>query len=197
MPEENKATLRSLIKERLTNLTNKQKIAESIELATRLEAHPRFQRANCVVLYSALPDEPSTADLLHRWSNKKRLYLPIVRPGRLLEICRYTGDENMKCGSYGIMEPISKEKIDSLGMDDLIVVPGRAFDVNGHRLGRGGGYYDRLLADSAFAQAYKIGYAFGCQILAHLPFESWDIRMDDVLSSKINRATSYNLLRNS
>lgn len=57
---------------------------------------------------------------------------------------------------------------------DLIIVPGVAFDLSGHRLGMGGGYYDRLFARPEYIRAMRIGLAFGFQAVDYLPGEDWD-----------------------
>jgi 5-formyltetrahydrofolate cyclo-ligase len=67
---------------------------------------------------------------------------------------------------------------------DLIVVPGSAFSRDGHRLGRGGGLFDRLLADPA-AAAYKLGVCFDFQLLESIPIEPHDIVMDTVVTEEI------------
>jgi 5-formyltetrahydrofolate cyclo-ligase len=63
----------------------------------------------------------------------------------------------------------------------MILVPGRAFDRAGTRLGRGGGAYDRILAG---LQAPKIGVAFACQLVENLPREPHDVPMDAVVTSR-------------
>ena len=65
---------------------------------------------------------------------------------------------------------------------DAILVPGIAFDESGNRLGQGGGWYDRVLAEAP--RALKIGVAFECQIVAQLPRESHDVRMDFVITER-------------
>ena len=63
---------------------------------------------------------------------------------------------------------------------ELVVVPGMAFDKQGHRLGRGKGYYDRLLPK--LTNAYKLGVCFPYQYIEEVPTDEHDIRMDEVLT---------------
>ena len=89
----------------------------------------------------------------------------------------YTGIDNMRKGAFGILEPTGPElgDIASIG---LIIVPGVAFDLQNNRMGRGRGFYDRLLANS---KAFKIGAAYNCQLFSQIPTEQTDIPMDLVV----------------
>ena len=127
---------------------------QSANILTALEAHPAFRAANTVLLYHSLNDEVDTHEFIQKWSNKKRILLPVV-VGDDLELRVYTGPENMSiCGVYGIEEPTGEAFTDYAAID-FIVVPGVAFDAKGNRLGRGKGYYDRLLP--RIPTAYKAG----------------------------------------
>ena len=81
-------------------------------------------------------------------------------------------------GAYGITEP-DRERSERITIDriELIIVPGLAFDRELYRLGRGGGYYDRLLNGAA---AFKLGLALKEQMTERVPRENWDAKMDSV-----------------
>jgi 5-formyltetrahydrofolate cyclo-ligase len=66
-------------------------------------------------------------------------------------------------------------------MPDAVLVPGLGFDVNGGRLGRGGGFYDRLLAAGT---ACRVGVAFECQVVEALPLEPHDRRMEFIITEQ-------------
>lgn len=156
---------------------------ESQALAERLECHPRFREARRVLLFCSLPDEPDTLPILERWGEKKQLLLPVV-VGDDLEVRAYHGTASLRRGAFNILEPTGErldENRDPLTEHDLIVVPGVAFTADGCRLGRGRGYYDRLLLRPAFSRAYTLGYAFSFQLVESLPVESHDVRLDEVL----------------
>ena len=149
---------------------------QSANILTALEAHPAFRAANTVLLYHSLNDEVDTHEFIRKWSNKKRILLPVV-VGDDLELRIYTGPENMSiCGVYGIEEPTGEAFTDYAAID-FIVVPGVAFDAKGNRLGRGKGYYDRALTK---LQSYRIGVCFQFQLLPHIPVEATDLPMDEV-----------------
>lgn len=149
----------------------------SADILQLLENHPLFQQAGTVLLYHSLPDEVQTHDFVNRWTQEKRMILPVV-VGNELELRIYTGPQDMEVGSYGIAEPVGKEFTDYAAID-LAVIPGVAFDNSGRRLGRGKGYYDRLLPK---LQAPKLGICLPFQLVSEVPSESFDIRMDGLIT---------------
>ncbi len=152
---------------------------QSANILTALEAHPAFRAANTILLYHSLGDEVDTHTFIQKWNNKKRILLPVV-VGDDLELRIYTGPENMSiCSVYGIEEPTGEAFTDYAAID-FIVVPGVAFDAKGNRLGRGKGYYDRLLP--RIPTAYKAGICFPFQLVEEVPAESFDVRMDIIIT---------------
>ena len=146
---------------------------------TKLSRHPRLADAHTVLLYSALPDEVPTQPLLNRLSTEgKTVLLPRVVSDTDMELRRYTGSNDLEQGAYGIMEPTGELFIDYDNID-VAVVPGMAFDREGHRLGRGKGYYDRFL--TRLPHTYKIGVCFPFQLVDHVPADAHDILMDEVI----------------
>lgn len=143
-----------------------------------LEAHPAFKAATTILIYHSLPDEVSTHAFIEKWQKTKRLLLPVV-VGNDLEIRLYSGLDNLATGSYGISEPTGCRYSEYKNIE-LVIVPGVAFDLNGNRLGRGKGYYDRLLPQ--LSHSYKIGICFPYQIVKEVPAEPFDIRMDEILT---------------
>lgn len=142
-----------------------------------LEQHPHFQKAKTVLLYHSLPDEVNTHAFIERWSLQKQLLLPVVK-GDELELRFYKPSDELKVGSYHIMEP-EGDKLTDYSQIDLAVIPGVAFDAQGHRLGRGKGYYDRLLPQ---LNCFKIGICFPFQIVEEVPTDIYDVKMDEVIS---------------
>lgn len=151
---------------------------QSAEILAALEAHPAFRAASTVLLYHSLKDEVDTHAFIRKWSRKKRILLPVV-VGDDLELRIYTGPDDMAIGAYGIEEPIGELFTDYAAID-FIAVPGVAFDRSGNRLGRGKGYYDRLLP--RIPSAYKAGICFPFQLVEEVPAEAFDIRMDEVIT---------------
>ena len=173
-----KTDIRQEIRRRKAACSPGERAALSRDAAARLLEHPRWQTARTVLLYHALPDEVSTEALLFEARRQgKRVLLPVV-VGDDLELREYRGAGAMAEGAFHIQEPVG-EAVDDLSGLDLAVVPGVAFTRQGHRLGRGRGYYDRLL--SRISEVYKIGLCWPFQLVDDLPAEPHDIPMDAVV----------------
>lgn len=143
-----------------------------------LEENKLFQQANKIALYHALPGEVQTADLLEKWYEKKQLLLPVVK-GANLSLELYSGKNNLKTGCLGILEPISETE--NHIYPELIIVPGIAFDKQFNRLGRGKGYYDRLLADVSVP---CIGVCFHFQLFDQIPTDIHDRKMSIIITDQ-------------
>lgn len=118
-----------------------------------------------------------THSFIEKWSKKKDIILPVV-VGEELELRLYTGPQDLAIGAYGIAEPTGEVFTDYKSID-LAVIPGVAFDMAGHRLGRGKGYYDKLLPRIS---AFKIGICFPFQLIEEVPAESFDICMNTIIT---------------
>lgn len=146
-----------------------------------------WRSAGTVLLYHALADEVDTTLLLESALRQgKRVLLPKV-DGDDLTLHEYTGPQDLAIGAFGIMEPQTPvvepsgtvQPLNPIKVD-LAIVPGVAFDGCGHRLGRGKGYYDRLLP--RLDGCHKTGICFPFQRLEHVPYEEHDVVMDEVIS---------------
>lgn len=169
------------IRRKVKNLKSMLSIDDKIEAARAVfdavEKSPAFLLAERILMYHSLPDEVSTHEFLQKWHTKKRFFLPRVN-GVNLDILPYD-DTRLELGAFHIEEPTGDEltPIDEI---ELIIVPGVAFDRQGNRLGRGKGFYDRLLAGS---RASKIGVAYDFQIVEEIPAEPHDVKMDIVITN--------------
>ena len=152
----------------------------SKEVTNRLLQHPQVIGAKTVLLYYSMPDEVDTHALVEQLvSMGKTVVLPKIIGEGLLELRRYTGLQDLAAEPvFHILEPIG-ERYTNYEKIDVAMIPGLAFDTQGHRLGRGKGYYDRLLP--LLKNTYKIGVCFGFQKVEAVPTEPWDITMDEVV----------------
>ncbi|MCM1020736.1 MAG: 5-formyltetrahydrofolate cyclo-ligase [Muribaculum sp.] len=184
-----KEQIRLRIKAHKALLTNVERISAAKRVWNALEETVAFLMADKVLLYNALPDELETRQFIDKWSRKKRLFLPRVN-GLNLDILPYDGRPVEK-GAYNIFEPtgFDCEPVDNI---DLIIVPAVAYDRCGNRVGRGKGFYDRLLAKS---RAAKIGVGYDFQLIDEIiDAEPHDIRVDMVITERrtmrINNTTN-------
>lgn len=172
-----KEGLRQAIRNSKRQFTGSQLAELSLAVVNKLTGHPRYLAARTVMLYCSLPDEVDTARLLAEGCGKT-IVLPRVTGPETMELRLYEGPVSMAKGAFGIMEPTGPAFTDYQAID-LAIVPGMAFDPQGHRLGRGRGYYDRFLP--LIPQAYKIGLCFPFQLVGNVPTEPTDIAMDEVV----------------
>ncbi len=176
-----KKQLRELIRQKKGLVSASNLSSYSHQLFNKLESSPHFKRAHTILCYYSLPDEVLTHDFAECWKDRKQILLPVIK-GSELELRRYTGTANLQISEpFHIAEPTGTLFTDYANID-LALVPGMAFDRQGNRLGRGKGYYDRLLPQ--LSHAYKIGICFGFQVCEQIPCDSFDQPMDAVLTEQ-------------
>ncbi len=140
-----KSEVRQEIRRRKAASSAEERALLSREVTAKLVATPQWQHAHTVLLYHSLPDEVATHDLItEALSAGKRVLLPVV-VGDDLELRFLPTPDSLREGAFHILEPTGAPFTDYAAID-LAVIPGVAFTPDGRRLGRGRGYYDRLLA---------------------------------------------------
>ena len=155
---------------------------KSARIQERLLALPEIRRARTVMLYCPLPQEADCLGAVKALlALKKRVVLPRVE-GKHIVPTGIAHMRGMRKGEMGVMEPVRGREMDAKAID-VVVVPGVAFDFGGHRLGFGGGYYDRFLK-TVGKDCKKIGLAFEMQLVRKLPVERHDVRMDAIVTEK-------------
>lgn len=174
-----KKQLRKHIRELKNEVSLAEKIDRSRCIMQQLEQLPQFVEAPIVLTYWSMDDEVFTHEFVERWHREKTILLPCV-DGDDLRLRQYTGPESLREGpQFGIPEPVGVE-FTALDNISLIIVPGVAFDRQNNRMGRGRGFYDRLLKSTT--KAYKVGVAFRFQLFDKIPVEPFDVPMNQVVS---------------
>lgn len=173
-----KKELRRKIKNMRLMLTEAEKVAAAEYVFSKLEETPQFMMADHILVYHSLPDELTTHSFIEKWAGRKRFYLPRVN-GVNLDILPYD-KSRLELGSFHIEEPTGDDLVD-LDEIELIIIPAVAYDRKGNRLGRGKGYYDRLLQST---RATKIGVAYHFQLLDAIPAEPHDVPVDIVITDQ-------------
>lgn len=177
-----KQELRRHIREQKKHLLTSQRSSQSENICQLLFNHINKSNARTVLLYSSLPDEVDICILTDKLKTSGIKVLMPVICGSDLELRVFDGENNMRREpSFGILEPQGSLFLDYLSID-VAIVPGMAFDMSGNRLGRGKGYYDRLL--SRLSNAELIGVCFDFQLLPEIPTEEHDIKMDRVITNR-------------
>ena len=173
-----KTDIRQTIKRLKAACSTTERARLSGDIVQRVIQLDKWQKANTLLLYHALPDEVDTSGLIAQAVQAgKRVLLPVV-VGDNLELREYKAAGNLTEGAFHIMEPTGTAFTDYAAID-LAIVPGVAFTAAGQRLGRGRGYYDRLLC--RLPHVYKIGICWPFQLLDTLPAEPHDIVMDAII----------------
>lgn len=181
-----KAALRGEMRARLADITPAEQTAAGEEIARLVWTVPEIAAARVLLLYAALPQEvPTGAIAGEAWQREITVLYPRVdgRTGTLL-LHEVSSLDGLQPGSYGISEPAPARcplaDPESVG---AALIPGLAWDRQGQRLGRGAGYYDRLLATPGF-HAFRCGLFFAAQEVAHIPADLWDVPLAAVVSEQ-------------
>jgi len=173
-----KARLRAQLGERGRAFSPAERAEASARICERLKQQPVWPAARAVFFFAPLPEEADIGPLLSE----------ALRLGKLVALPRYSKsddgylpyrvvdlDQDLQPGHFGIREPSRACPPFTLDHLDLTLVPGVGFGLNGGRLGRGKGYYDRLLARIS---GWKCGVAFDWQVVPEIPVEPHDVCMD-------------------
>ena len=152
------------------------RLLRSVQLWAAVAALPEYAAASTVMAFKGFGTEPDTDPLFARVAAEgKRLLLPRIE-NRAIVVC--DADGPMARSRIGVEEPQGP----ALPFDvvDFVIVPGLAFTPDGYRLGYGGGFYDRFLAEVAAPNA---GVCFAEQIVPELPVEAHDVAVQRVISA--------------
>lgn len=176
-----KQELRLQIKQQIQRLGEAERDVQSLYVCLQILGSAEWQQSSTVLLYAAMPDEVSLQLLIDdAMGSGKRVILPVV-DGEQLKLRVYDPQHCEVQGTFKILEPTDEcAEIDDLAQIDFAIIPGRAFTRRGHRMGRGKGYYDRLLSD---LKCPKWGVCFKCQLVRFIPVDEWDIPVNRVITA--------------
>jgi 5-formyltetrahydrofolate cyclo-ligase len=178
--------LRNQIKFRISQTPHDELDKASSTITKKFSELHLYQKANSIMVYLSLKDEVGTGQIISNiLTDQKTLLVPrINRETQVMEFCPIENPtEQLTPGKYGILEPLSHIKAVETIHTNLILVPGRVFGIQGQRIGRGKGYYDRFLEKTH--QAIRIGIGFESQVItANIPQFEHDQKMDFILTEK-------------
>lgn len=151
---------------------------ESARICDHIAAWPVYQRARVVAGYIPLTREADVTSILSdALAAGKTLLLPKVEGERRMTLRRVERLSGLVAGRWGLKEPPEDAPIVSAGAAELLLIPLEAVDETGARLGKGGGYYDTLLEETA---GVTLGVALSWQWVEKVPRERWDKPLDAV-----------------
>ena len=144
-----------------------------------------YLACHSVALYSAIQNEVGTDDLLaHALQSGKKVFYPRVGEDDSAGLFRVLAADELRAGRYGILEPADSTRLAEAEFEALtIFVPGVAFDMFGNRLGRGQGWYDRLL-ERARERATIVALAYEFQIVDAVPAGPGDQKVNYVITER-------------
>jgi 5-formyltetrahydrofolate cyclo-ligase len=186
-PHEAKLAMRREMRLRLRELSAEARAEASLRLCLHAAHLPEFTGAECVALFAPLPSEPDISPLIEEaWADGKQVLFPRMKMGTGKPTLEWFAvadwSELVEAGSFGLREPNAglcrQVKADEL---DFALIPGLAFDVEGVRLGRGGGFYDCFLS-LVPAKLACIGLMFACQQVEKVPREGHDAKLPRLLT---------------
>ena len=188
-----KAAVRKHLREVLAALTETQRHQKSLNACSLVAASPEFAAARVVMLFLSTPHEVDTASLaLKSWQAGKTVVVPKVSwdQRRMLPVEISSLNTNMTTTGPGVREPVSGKPI-PVDFIDLVIVPGLGFTANGHRIGRGMGFYDRFLAQPEFL-GVSCGMGFEEQIVENMPVLDHDVPLSMLATDRgIRRFASH------
>lgn len=166
----------SFAKKVLRQKMSSPQVANSEKVLDSLNDWSTFQEADTVGSYIAMEDEVNLDVLLNA---SKKVFLPIYdKVNKNYRMAQVQHSKDLVEGKFGILEPSETCLLADVNDISLWLIPGRAFDKKGNRLGRGRGFYDRLLATE---NGLKVGVPADGKVLESIPTEEWDVKMNFLL----------------
>ena len=181
----NKKSLRAEALKRLGLLEPEELETKSVRIQKKLFSLEAFRKAKCVCFYVSLPLEVDTKGMIDEaLALGKRVVVPLTNlENKELSLYEITDRQiDLGQGAFGVMEPRPDKALRvHLAEVECLIIPGIVFDKKNHRIGHGGGYYDRFL-EKLPPRVLKIGLAFSIQLVPEIPAEVHDVKLDMVIT---------------
>jgi 5-formyltetrahydrofolate cyclo-ligase len=176
-----KQALREQVRGAVAAMPPNRRFLEDEAITAGIQQEDAWRRARRILLYRSTPREVSTVGLANAaWREGKLVAFPRVAPG-VLEVVPCSGWDDLVPGLFGMHEPRAALAPVPSSWVELALVPGVAFSRDGHRLGRGGGHYDRFLPTLS-CPAWGLG--FEAQLVDGIPTAGHDVRLARIITAK-------------
>ena len=186
-PHSSKPAIRSTLKGTLSAISPTDRTAQSKQLAEHLIGSELYRSAGTILAYAALPSELDLDPFINNaLADGKRVCIPAIdwasksmQPAAIENL-----DDDLEIGRYGVRSPRDRCLLVEPQNIDLILVPGLGFDRDLNRLGRGAGFYDRMIESICTTSTGRVvvGVCYSCQIVERIPTEPHDFPMDRVIT---------------
>ncbi|HSW70189.1 MAG TPA: 5-formyltetrahydrofolate cyclo-ligase [Gammaproteobacteria bacterium] len=180
-----KSDLRQILlahRREVSSMTRQKAAEKAAELFLNL---PLFQQSTHIACYYPYNNEFDSLPIIQKiWNEKKNCYLPVVSSDSTLDFVLYEKNTELEKNQHYILQPVNHNKI-AIDKLNLVVLPLLGFDLRGNRLGMGKGYYDRTFAAVKNSKTcFLLGLAYAFQAVESLPSDSWDVKLNGVLTEK-------------
>jgi 5-formyltetrahydrofolate cyclo-ligase len=188
------ARQRSVVRRRRHKLGIGAQSRAARELAKKVCALPEYSEAKRIALYLSSDSEINCRFIIKAaWRAGKQCFLPVLRTNdplaHQMDFVSFTPGSSLRLNRYGILEPKKGAKTAASALD-LVIVPLVSFDRNGHRIGMGGGYYDRAFEFTRMPPKAMgrpklpmlVGVAYHLQELPMIQPKPWDVRLSSIVS---------------
>ena len=175
-----KNQLKESILEQRNSLPKEDVFEKSRQIQNNLFNLDSYKKSKTIMFFVSFNNEVDTHEIIREALKNKNVIVPKVI-GHDIESSVIIDFDNLMPSKLGILEPIELMKIAYKNID-LILVPGIAFDREGHRIGYGFGYYDKFL--KKVPKSVKIGLCFDFQVVDKVPREEHDVPVDLIVTEK-------------
>ncbi|MBI2656341.1 5-formyltetrahydrofolate cyclo-ligase [Candidatus Woesearchaeota archaeon] len=176
-----KNRLKESMLEKRNSLPKEEIAQKSRQIEKNLFNLEKYKKSKAVMFFVSFNSEVNTHDMIKKSLKEKTVVVPKVVHHEIEPSVIIDFDNLVPSGKFGILEPIEAMKIACKNIG-LILVPGIAFDKEGHRIGYGFGYYDKFL--KKVPKAFKIGLCFDFQVVEKIPREMHDVPVDMIVTEK-------------
>ena len=176
-----KNQLKEIMLEKRNSLSKEEILEKSQKIKSNIFDIESYKQSKTAMFFVSVNSEVNTHNMIKESIGRKTIAVPKVAHNEIEPSLIIDFDSLIPSGKFGILEPIEILKIAYRNID-LVLVPGIAFDKEGHRIGYGFGYYDKFLRK--VPKAIKIGLCFDFQIVDKIPREEHDVPVDLIVTEK-------------